>query len=223
MKKTISLFTILFHLTISASFAQFEGTIVYNIAMPETGGENSALMAAMLPSETMMLCGKNKIKMDMKMAMGMQNSTIVDKKSREVVTLMDIMGNKLAMKVKEEDVKDTEKPSFKLVTLDKGDKTTIAGHECKHAIYEDNQGGTFDVYYTDAYGKENISSSHQNPFKDIKGLMLKYTIVQKGLKMVMTAKSVVKEKIDEAKFVIPADYKLVTQEELGKMFGGMGN
>jgi hypothetical protein len=204
-----------------AGFAQFEGTIVYGISLPDVSGENASLMAAMMPSEATLLVGKNKTRVEMKMGMGMQNVTIADKKSKEVVTLMDMMGNKFAMTITEEDVKkNKEKSTFKLKSLDKGDNTTIAGFPCKHALYEDESGSQFDVYYTDKFGQESYSASTENPFKEVKGLMLKYTVAAKGMKMTMTAKTVSEGKIDDSKFVVPSDYKKVTQEDLMKMYGG---
>ena len=38
--------------------------------------------------------------------------------------------------------------------------------------------------------------------------------------MKMIAKSVGKEKVDEKIFEIPADYKMMTKEEMKKMYGG---
>lgn len=212
----------LFSLIALVSFGQFEGTIVYGITLPDAGGENASLMASMMPSEATLQVGKTKSRIEMKMGMGIKNVTIADKKSKEVVTLMDIMGQKMAMTISADDIKKggKEAPKFKLVTLDKGDQVEIAGYKCKHAIYEDENGSQFDVYYTEEFGSENYSASTDNPFKDLKGLMLKYTIAAKGMKMTMTAKSVVKEKVDDSRFVIPSDYKPVTQEQLMKMYGG---
>jgi hypothetical protein len=201
------------------AFAQFEGTVVFGITMPDMGGENSAMMAAMMPTECTLEVGKVKTRMEMKMGMGMQTVTIVDKKTKEIVSLMDMMGNKMAIVMNENDV-SKEKSAVKLKTLDAGDKLEIAGYSCKHAIYEDKSGTKLDVYYTDAFGKESYSGSASNPYKEIEGLMLKHTIVQKGMKMTMTAKSVSKGKIDDTKFVIPEGYKRMTQEEMKKAFGG---
>ncbi len=200
-------------------FAQFEGTVVYAISMPDAG-ENAALMAAMMPTETTIQIGKNKNRIEMKMGMGMQNVTITDKKTKEVVSLMDMMGNKMAIVLNPEDMKDKTQSDLKLTTADAGDNLEIAGHKCKHAILEDKSGMKVDVYYTDDFGTENYSASAQDQFKDIKGMLLKYTVAQKGMKMTLTAKSVKKEPIDDSKFIVPADYKKVTQQELMKMYGG---
>jgi hypothetical protein len=219
MKKSI--LSLIFGCCFFAAFAQFEGPIVYGVSLPDAGGENGSLMASMMPSEATLMVGKSKSRVEMKMGMGMQNITIVDKKTNEAVVLMDMMGNKMAMTITEKDVqKGKEKSSFKLKSLDKGDNTIIAGFPCKHAVYEDENGSQFDVYYSEKFGKETYSGSMDNPFKEVKGLMLKYTVATNGIKMTMTAKSVTEGKIDESKFIVPSDYKKVSQDDIRKMYGG---
>ncbi|MEO5570464.1 MAG: DUF4412 domain-containing protein, partial [Bacteroidia bacterium] len=57
-------------------------------------------------------------------------------------------------------------------------------------------------------------------YKGIDGFPLQYKITQGGLIMQMSAKTVSKEKVDDALFTVPADYKPMTQEEMKKQFGG---
>jgi hypothetical protein len=44
-------------------------------------------------------------------------------------------------------------------------------------------------------------------------------VEQSGIKMKFSAKSITPQKVGDEKFAIPADYKVMTQEEMRKQFG----
>ncbi|MFN4234615.1 MAG: DUF4412 domain-containing protein [Bacteroidia bacterium] len=196
----------------------FEGTIVYSLNFDEAGLDPAS--ASMLQGREMTISIKgDKSRMEMDMGM-MKTTTIADNKTGNVVTLMDIMGQKMALKMTKEEIeKQRNDGNAKAPTIKYTDETKeIAGYKCKKAIAVTDEGEELAVFYTDEIPSNGTSTNNQ--FKGLNGFPLEYQASQNGLKMLVTAKSVKLGKVDDSKFKIPSDYKEVTQEELQKMFGG---
>jgi len=199
----------------------FEGKVIFDISYP--GMELDATTASMLPKETVVFIKNDKQRTDMSMGMGMTNSTIVDGKTKTAIVLMDIMGNKYSMKMTEETIKkqEAEMPEPKVKLLD--ETKEIAGYKCKKAemIFEDAQTKDFSyfIYYTPEIGSKDLNWL-TSQFKGIEGFLMEFETRQQGMTMKMSAREVVTESVPDSKFVIPADYKETSTEELQKMFGG---
>jgi GLPGLI family protein len=195
-----------------------EGKIVFEISYPDADMPDEQM--AMMPTEMTTYFKGNQAKTDMKMGMGMSQVMIFDNKNKVMTMLMDMMGNKSAIKFTEEDIKKQKEKDGKGGDLDikKTDETKeIAGYKCKKAVVT-NKDGSYDIYYTDEITYKN--GDWINDYKGIEGFPLQYKTTQNRLTMQLTAKSVSKEKVDAGIFAIPADYKLMTLEEMQKMYGG---
>jgi GLPGLI family protein len=209
-------------LGLTPAFAQkgkaFEGKIVYEINFP--GMELDAASAAMLPKEMTMYIKNGKVRNEMSMGMGMTTSTISDSKTKSAITLMDIMGSKYAIKTTEAELKKDQPKEDPTVKITEETKK-IAGYDCKKAIVTmgDKEKSTINIYFTPEIGSKDMNWSKPE-FKGIDGFPMEFEMKQNGMNMHMIAKSVSTETITESKFVVPADYKETTQEELQKMFGG---
>lgn len=197
-----------------STFAQFEGKVIYGLdyELPEA----MESQRSMLPSEMDMVIAKNKSKVIQNTMMGSQ-IVISDTKTKKSVLLMDMMGQKMAIDLPtptEEESKEEKQPKYKYD--DKSKK--IAGYKCKHAIMtiEDDNGEEqkMDVYYT-----EEIPSAANDKLKGLKGFPLEYTIISQGLTMIVTAKSVKKEKIPASEFEIPEGFSKMTMDEFKKSMG----
>jgi GLPGLI family protein len=194
-----------------------EGRIIFSIEYPEAEIPDQHL--AMLPTEMVMYVKKDKSRMEMSMGMGMSTVVIIDNKARTSTTLMDIMGNKMATRVTEEEVLK-EYQNQKPIKVQHTDETReIAGYQCKKAIIIDSAGEESELFYCDQIRLDGGNWSHPH-YKDINGLPLKYTTKEGGFKMHITAKKVIEEKVADSKFVIPSEYKIMTKEEIQRMFGG---
>ncbi|MCT4581319.1 MAG: DUF4412 domain-containing protein [Flavobacteriales bacterium] len=212
-KKMFSLLSVI-AIFVGSTFAQFEGKVVYGLdyELPEA----MEAQRSMLPSEMSMLIGKSKTKVIQNTMMGSQ-IVITDTKAKSSILLMDMMGQKMAIDLPaptEEELKEEVQPNFKY-----DDKTKkIAGHKCKHAIMtlEDENGEEMemDVYYT-----EEIPSAANDKLKGLKGFPLEYTILSQGLTMIVTAKSVSKEKVAASEFEVPEGFSKMTMEEFKKSMG----
>lgn len=217
--------TSLLILTVLASFSSsaqkaFTGYISYQIDYDGLG-ENAA-MKSMLPSEMKFILKNNKSRSELKTGMGDQ-ITIFDSELKTMVNLLDIMGQKIAIKksISEVELERTKYSELK-VTISNETKN-IAGYDCKKALIEVNAedfGGsaTFTVYFTEALG--NMGINYSDPlFNKINGVMLQYEIRTRGLLMKFLASEIKTEDVPDSAFSIPSDYKEMTQDELKKMFG----
>lgn len=200
---------------------EFSGTIVYNITYPE--GSVDPQMAAMMPKTMKIKIRDVNSRMEMNMGMG-STITLFNSETKTGATLMDMMGQKMAMKITPEDIEKeiAENPQIAVVNVD--ETKEIAGYECKKAIIkikekDSDKETELVVYYTDELGSGGLN--YNNPmFKDIQGVMLEYTVKESRIEMTFTAISVEKGKIAESEFEIPEGYNLMTQEEFKSMFGG---
>ena len=194
-----------------------EGKVVFDISYPDADMPDEQM--AMMPTESKMFFKDNQARIEMKMGMGMSQVMIFDNKNKIMTMLMDMMGNKIAVKMNEDDIrKRKEKEGKQDYDIKITDETKeVAGYKCKKAVVT-GKDGSFDLYYTDQIEYKN--GDWISDFKGIDGFPLKYKITNNNLTMQMDAKSVTKEKVEDSMFKIPEDYKSMTAEDLQKMYGG---
>lgn len=200
------------------TFAQvpFEGSVVYSMEIE--GMEMDPTTQSMLGTmETKIFVKGDKSRTEISMAMS-KNITIADYKKKTATFLMDVMGMKYAIKVGPEDMAKEEEASkdIKIIYLD--ETKEIAGYKCKKAQITNKENITITVFYTE----EIKGNSPDSRFKGLNGFPMEYEMNQNGMKMLITANEVRKEKVDDKIFEIPEGYKETTKEELQKMFGGPG-
>lgn len=162
----------------------------------------------------------NHARIEASMMENMESVVLVDGTKNEVTTLTTMGGNKMGYVFT---TKDMEKynTSKTTVTMSKETKT-IAGYLCKKAEITTENGGKVDCYFTEQLGISNITALSNPVFKDIKGVLLEYKINEGGFNIHCIAKEVKKEKIDDLKFAVPKDYKIMTAEEMMKSMGSAG-
>lgn len=194
-----------------------EGKVTFEIAYGDTDLPDETM--AMMPTEMDMYFKNDKSRVEMSMGMGMNQTMIFDNKARTMTMLMDMMGNKIAVKNTEEDIKkQKEKNGKKDNKIEFTNETKqIAGYTCKKAKVTNDE-GSFDLYYTDDIVIKD--GDWNSDFKDIKGFPMQYQMNQGKMQMTMTAKKVTAQAVEDKMFTVPADYKEKTPEELQKMFGG---
>jgi GLPGLI family protein len=141
----------------------------------------------------------------------------MDAKSKEIVTLMDIMGQKYLIRMNEADIKkeDAKAADLNIKYLD--ETKTIAGYKCKKAEVtmksKEGKEEVLNVFYTD----EIPTSELKTAYKGLKGFPMEYIMNQSGIKMTFAAKSVSKEPVPDSKFEIPKEgYTETTMEDFQK-------
>ena len=221
------LFKLLFSLVLFSVFSlnvssqeAFTGQIIYKLDYE--GMQINDAMKAMLPEQMTLTIKGNKSKTELKTGMGDQIS-IFDGNSKASVSLINMMGQKIAIKktLDEVEIDRNKYPDLKL-TLSENTKE-IAGYNCRKAQIEvdatDFNGlSTFTVFYTEELG--NMGINYSDPlFGQIKGVMLEYEIKTRGMLMKFKAVEVKKSEVSDDTFLIPDGYKEMTADELKKMFG----
>jgi len=194
-----------------------EGKVVFEISYPDADIPDEQM--AMMPTESIMFFKNNQSRVEMKMGMGMNQVMIFDNKNKIMTMLMDMMGSKTAVKFDEQDIKkQKEKEGGGDYEIKKTDETKeIAGYKCKKAVVT-GKDGSFDLYYTEDIAYKN--GDWISEYKGLEGFPLQYKISKNNVTMELTAKNVSGEKVDETIFSIPSEYKLMTLEDLQKMYGG---
>ena len=195
-----------------------EGKIVYAITYPDT--ELDAQTAAMMPTVMTMYVKGDKVRTEMKMGMGMSNVTISDAKSKTLISLMDAMGEKYAMKMTDVDIKkesgDTPVPEI----TSTGETREIAGFKCEvsKVVITDKDGKKInsEICITKEL-KASQLNWHDTKYSNVDGIMLEYDMEQGPMKMKFKVKSIKEEAVADSMFDIPKDYQFKTLEELQNM------
>ncbi len=194
-----------------------EGHITYSITV--TGNDQAAQM---MNGSTMSLTVKDSMsRVDMNMSM-MNTIAIMNNKSQKGTMLMNMMGNKYAISLSPQDIKDQEKnvPDYDVKYIDS--TKVIAGHICKKAIIIIKQKGgdkTFTVWYDPAM---KISVNNKNMYNKVNGLPLEYTMEQGPIDMEFTCTSIDGNPVDVSVFTIPDGYQTMTMDQFKQSMGGMG-
>ncbi len=199
---------------------EFNGIIVYNISYEDT--DIDPQMIAMMPKTMKMkIKGKNS-RTEISMGMG---STIVvfNDETKSGFTLMDMMGQKYAMEMTAEELEQNIEKEPDMNVEVTGEIKEIAGYTCKKAIVKSNEAGAENlemiVYFTDELGSGMLN--YNNPlFKDVKGVMMEYSMKENDMNMTFSAISVTKKKIGDEEFEIPEGYNVMSMSDFENMFGG---
>lgn len=199
----------------------FEGKVTYGISFEGSGLPPEAL-TMLNGAESVTYIKGDKRRTDLNMAI-QSTTAIMDTKSKQIVTLMDIMGQKYLIRMNEADIKKEEaknpEPTIKYVDETK----MIAGYNCKKAEVtvkgKDGKEENVNVFYTDEIPTSDLKSA----YKGLKGFPMEYLMNQGGIKMTFTAKSVDKEAVADSKFDIPKEgYTETTMEDFQKSMQKMG-
>jgi GLPGLI family protein len=190
-----------------------EGMIEYDIKYLED--EKSNPLISLLPTTLQYKFKDNSYFQGIEGWMGIFSMAgIYDKKNNKKSALLKIMNIKYFYQT------DLNGPTFGFdsmpqMKIEKTNETKlIAGYECKKAkiIVNNEQWTTFDVYYTEDIEIE--SPNENNPFKELKGVLLEYRMSFQNIKMELIAKKVEKIDIPDEEFDVPSGYEKVSREKM---------
>lgn len=206
-------------LTFTAN-AQFEGKITYKITYSDLPPEMEG-MEGMLPQNASVSVKGKKYRLDQEMGMMGKQTVISDGDKDTQDLLIDMMGTKVHIPMDPETVKANREEKVTPEYIYTKKKQKIAGYKCflAKAVFTSPEGvkDTTEVWYT-----TKIAQAESNEFKGLKGMPLKYTSVNQGMMVTMTAEEVTKGGIEEDAFTVPEGFTKMTMEEFMEMMGGMG-
>lgn len=193
----------------------FKGVINYKISYPEA--KMDASQAAMMPQNMKVSLNGNKSKVEINMA-SMSQIILMDADAKTTTVLIDMMGQKVALKPKDKSGNNAKVPVVNVTSETK----EIAGFVCKKAEIhfgdEKSMASPMIVYFTEAIGDNKIF--YDNEYSTLPGIPMEFQYKMQGMNMFLTANSVEKGKVSNRDFEVPSDYKEMTPEELRQMFGG---
>jgi len=197
----------------------FEGVITYKISYP--GSKASESQMAMYPKLLTISIKGTKSRTDLQMS-NMNTITITDYTDKTSVSLLNLMGQKYAIKKTsaeiEKEMSKEAKPTVELT----GETKMIAGYNCKKAVISVNDDGvknTYEVYFTSEMGSK-LANFDKPWYKDIDGVLLEFLMINRDITMKFTATSIEKKNLAAKDFEIPSDYTITTLDELKNKFGG---
>jgi len=228
MKKVlIASMAVLFTLLITTAFTispdkkekKFKGIITYDITY---SGDIDAATLAQQPKDMIVKILGNKSRQEYAGA-----SVINDGDAKTTIVLLDVAGNKYALRSTKEDIekKLQESPAPTIKYID-GETKIVAGFTCKKAELTEIDQDTEEevvttIFYTEAFGSEIMNYGGQ--FHGLKGWPLEYEMTVADITIKYTARSVNRKgKVAVTDFLIPEDYKVTSREKLMEIFtGGM--
>jgi GLPGLI family protein len=224
MKKTILKNTLTFTLLFLISAAlvagkPFDGVITYKISYPDSKFSEAQLN--MFPKVMSVTIKGSKARTEMNVGGG-TTVEIVDYSTKSKVTLINMMGQKYAIKQTTEEIAKENAGQAKGTINITNETKNIAGYTCKKAIVTTDEDGVktiFETWFTDELGGKD--ANFDNPvYQEIPGVLLEFIIKTPQANMKLSATSIEKKSVSAKDFDIPADYTLTTQEELKSKFGG---
>jgi GLPGLI family protein len=210
------LFTTLLTLVSLATFAQkkvAEMTLVYDARIATENAE-PRLVDAFDGATTTVFVKGTLSRTEMQSALA-SFTTIQDSRTGNGVVLQEVSGQKLLIRMTENNWKDRNK-KYEGITFQKADETkTIAGYKCLKAVATTKDGLNFNVYYTTEIMPDNMDFNYE--FKNLGGLPLEYELSQGKIKIRYTLSKIDLNPVPASKFDIPkAGYRELTYEESRK-------
>lgn len=198
-----------------------EGVIEYALSFPDY--DPGGIMAGMLPERTTLRFSRDQQSIELSAGMGLFRTHMVsDNQARSLDYHMSLMGKRLVSHLKPRDLElfnELGRPTL----IFTGDIDTIAGMPCRHvvAIFDRIEHPEVDIWYTDRIAMDN--PNWFGPFADVPGVLMRYEVLQYGMRMRLEAKSISEAEQDPGRFAPKADHQSVTPEvlhfELGEVLG----
>lgn len=163
-----------------------EGKIIYAIDYPQIDKEKQSITYMLLPKKQSFTFDQNHIKVKVKKAM-FDLTIITGTKKDYFYTDLTFNGTQFV------DFNGTETeevlnyvPKYAIKYTD--EKDTLLGFTIKKIIASHEDIGEVEAWYTDEINLEN--ANWFTPFRDLQGVLMKYTVNQFGVKMNFTASSI---------------------------------
>lgn len=189
----------------TAAEEHFEGIIRYG--MQVEGQDISPEVKAMIPKEFTIYLKDARSRLEMQTSMS--NVTVLgDNSNNNAITLMDVMGQKLAIKTDSAQLNEVmgRFGEYEIRHVD-GEKE-ILGYHCKKAlIIRNDAADTSEVWYTNELLPVYPNVSQFLP----KGnwFPMEVHAVQEGVETVLTVEEISEKRLDDSLFKVPEGYKIM--------------
>lgn len=199
-----------------------EGVIEYALSFPDY--DPNGIMAGMLPERTTVSFMEDRQVAELSAGMGMFRTVMMaDNANKAMDYHLSLMSKKIVARMIPSDLGMFQAESGTPTILYTNDIDTVAGYPCKRAvaIFDGIEQPEVELWYTDRIDLKN--PNWFGPFSEIPGVLLRYELMQNGVRMRLDAISVVPGKVDPAKFEVKKDFDQVApqvlQHELAEVLG----
>jgi len=192
-----------------------EGVIEYALSFPEY--DPNGLMANMLPDKTTLAFTNGRQVAELSAGMGVfKTSMVADNEHKQLDYHLSVMSKKMVANLHPRDLHLFNADCEPLTILYTDQLDTLAGYPCKKAIamYAGIDQPEIELWYTD--GIEVPDANWFGPYSEIPGVLLRYELVQYGMRMRLDATAVRPGPVDLTKFAARQDYQNVAPEVLHK-------
>lgn len=199
-----------------------EGTIEYALSFPDY--DPNGLMVGMLPETTTLWFTSDKQVAELSAGMGIFRTFMqVDNSGQAMDYHLSMMGKKIVAHLQPRDLGLFNEDYGTPTILFTNDVDTIAGYPCKKAvaIFDRMEQREIELWYTDRIRMEN--PNWFGPFAEVPGVLLRYEMVQNGVRMHLDATTVTPGDVDMAKFEPKDEFEKVAppvlHHELAEVLG----
>ncbi len=192
-----------------------EGVIEYRMSFPDI--DPKGLMADMLPDKAVLNFDREHQSLDVSAGMGIFRTSMVVNTPKQVVDYhMTLMGKSLVAEYRMRDLLAITKAQPTLAVVHTMARDTIAGLPCKQAylIYDGLDKPEAEIWYTEALSLQ--TPNWYGPYSDIDGVLMRYEVVQHGIRMRMEATQVKRGAVDPRKFAERTDHQKVSPDVLNQ-------
>lgn len=190
-----------------------EGVIEYALSFPDY--DPNGLMAGMLPERSTLTFKEDMQVAELSAGMGIFRTTMVTDNSNQAMDYhLSLMSKKIVAHMAPTDLElfnpSTDKPTIIYTNA----VDTIAGYPCRKAVavFDALDKVECELWYTDRIHIAN--PNWFGPFAEIPGVLLRYDVVQYGMRMRLTALTVTPSEVDPTKFTPKQEFEQVKPEVL---------
>lgn len=208
--------------TISKKNKGWKGTINYSISYDGEDVTPASVANAPKSMNVKVMGDKSAVEI----MLGVATITMVENPEFDLsLQLIEFGDKKYAIKKKLSEENSDSSREYD-VSIDLVNETkVICGYECKKAVVTftpkvgtEGEEQLFNFYYSTELGDENTYKG--DLLEGIPGLLLEYSVIQGKVTMTYSATEIKKGGVSDADFLVPVDYKVVTEDELQKELGG---
>lgn len=187
-----------------------QGVITYTLKVTtQATDEETKAAVGMMPTEVTMKLKGNSMRMDMNMTIG--KMSMITKDGIGYTMLMDMNGQKIAMKGTEAELDKMQQKNQESVTFTATTETKqLLGYTCKKYIGTSTRDGkttTLEVWATkDIQAPNQLTASK---YKGLDGLLMEFDMSDGPINLHYLVKSIAPTAVGDAEFTIPAGYRLM--------------
>ncbi|MFN3876049.1 MAG: hypothetical protein ACK4L7_09085 [Flavobacteriales bacterium] len=190
-----------------------EGIIEYALSFPDY--DPNGLMASMLPEKTTLCFNDARQAIEVSAGMGLfRTFMVIDNEAHGLHYHLSMMGKGLVSELRPRDLDLFNSDYGRPTILYTADVDTIAGYPCRRAlaIFNRLEQREIELWYTDRIAMPD--PNWFGPFAEVPGVLMRYEIVQNGIRMQLQATSVKAVPVEAGRFEPKGEYQKVSAEVL---------